>query len=604
MKKYIHLIINFLKQNKIYFIVALFIIIMLIGINIEKLEMPVLKLITDSPSNETTPTFNFTNLKKEGIVKLYFLANCNGPSQEINITATRMDIVLSSPLSTYGTLYFSAKQIDASNNESDCSKTIEYTLLGNCSEKIFAASDSSEPITDNRLSCSLPYAKNNTSFFGTCQGASNDCFFRKEGVNREKICIEIEGSCQYSCSNNVWKKINNDCRQAIITREPAIQYAKQIALGEHSCALLSDGTVKCWGRNSSNQLGATGKDTCGYRKIGYECSKIPLAVSGLTNVIQIDAGTNHTCALLNDKTVKCWGANNTEQLGDVDKENRKVPALVSGLNNVRQIALGSAHTCALLDDDPSTFDNEAGKVKCWGYNLLGQLGDGSRDSSAAPVFVSDLNNVRQISLGFSDTCALLNDDPSTPDNEAGKVKCWGFSTINFGDTPVFVSGLSNVSKIDLGDDFACVILNNKTTKCWGLNTLGELGDGSSVEVSVKPVNVFRLKNVEQIALGEITACALLSNGRVKCWGGNLMGAVGDGSTKNRKTPVLVSNLTNVNQISAGQGHMCALLNDSTVKCWGENSDKQLGVSTTIKCSKAFPCSRRPILNPAFPAKVF
>ncbi len=177
--------------------------------------------------------------------------------------------------------------------------------------------------------------------------------------------------------------------------------AIQVSTGsDHVCALLSDGTVQCWGDNSVGQLG-----------IGSTGSPQPsagIAVNlGLT-ALQVSTGEHHSCALLADTTVKCWGHNNVSQLGDTTTSNRSSPVLVSGLSGVTRIRTGMDHTCALIS---------GGLVKCWGTGNSGQIGDGARLRRSAPVSVINLDNpISQIYAGHKHTCAL---------SAAGGVKCWG-----------------------------------------------------------------------------------------------------------------------------------------------------------------------------------
>ena len=404
----------------------------------------------------------------------------------------------------------------------------------------------------------------------------------------------------------------------------------QIALGNsHTCALINDGTVKCWGYNFSGQLG---DGTSGYGGANFndEDRNVPTAVSNLTNVTQISLRSAHACALINDGTVKCWGYNSSGQLGDgtsglddddadYNDENRNVPTAVSNLTNVTQIAVGGEHTCALLGDNPLTSDiNEEGTVKCWGSNRYGQLGVGTNGTNAnkdTPTIVPNLTNVTQISLGNVHTCVLLGDNLLTSDiNEEGTVKCWGYNYYGqLGDgtsgsdanknTPTVVPDLTNVSKVFLGDFNTCALFSDGAVKCWGGNDNGQLGDGTNANKNT-PTIVPNLTNVTQISLGNDHVCALLIDDAVKCWGGNYDGQLGDGTSgreASKSTPTIAPDLTNVSQISLGGNHTCALLGDNTltsdineegtVKCWGYNSDGQLGDGTSgSNASKSTPVS--------------
>jgi alpha-tubulin suppressor-like RCC1 family protein len=338
-----------------------------------------------------------------------------------------------------------------------------------------------------------------------------------------------------------------------------------IAAGlNHNAALLSDGTVECWGDNTFAALGdgtSTGPETCAN---GNPCAMTPVPVSGLTGATAVTAGLGHACALLSGGTVECWGYNEYGELGDGMSKGPQTcvvgscsttPVAVSGLSGVTAIAAGYDHTCALLP---------GGTVACWGDSEQGELGDGA----AGPG-----------------TCTAMQ----------------ACST-----TPVAVSGLSGVTAIAAGGKHTCALLSGGTVKCWGDNDYGELGDGT-IDQSATPVAVSGLTGAIAIAAGAEQTCALLSDGTVVCWGDNSYGELGDGTwtgPQNCKyypcsmTPAPVTGLTAVTAIAAGGLQTCALLSGGDVECWGANTQGQLGDDTSAgpqTCMNGLACSTTPVV---------
>jgi alpha-tubulin suppressor-like RCC1 family protein len=372
--------------------------------------------------------------------------------------------------------------------------------------------------------------------------------------------------------------------------------ATQISAGGfQTCALRSDGTVECWGSDSSGQLGNGNPLTN---------SSTPVIVSGLTNVTQIAAGKYHTCARRNDGTVWCWGENAYGQLGNNSTTDSSTPVEVRGvggtgyLTGVTEIDADGQFTCALIND---------GTVRCWGHDQAGQLGTGSTNNNAivTPQTVvgvgghGTLGNVTHITVGANHACALIS---------GGGVDCWGLNdhgqlgrgNTTDSSTPVQVEGpggtgyLAGVTQISGGRMHVCVLRSDSTVYCWGRNETGELGDGTTTNRSF-PVQAGDITTATSVSSGEYHSCARLQDGTAQCWGAAAFGQVGDGTTANTSTPATVIGpggfgvLSGVAAISAGGGdvsettdweHSCALTTDQTVVCWGQNNYGQLGDGTT------------------------
>ena len=343
--------------------------------------------------------------------------------------------------------------------------------------------------------------------------------------------------------------------------------ARSIAAGGyHTCAVTTAGGAKCWGDNNSGELG-NGSNTK---------SPVPVDVTGLIGgVAAVAAGLAHNCAVTSAGGVKCWGAGQAGQLGNGSYAGSPFPVDVTGLTSGVAIAAGDWHTCALTG---------AGGVKCWGSNSQGQLGIGSSDPprSYVPLDVSGLTSgVVGIAAGGTSTCALLN---------TGGVQCWGangsgqLGNGNYTDSyrPVDVSGLtSGAASVAVGGLSVCALASTGGLKCWGSNAFGELGIGSFDPLkSNVPLDNRLTYGVTSVAGGFRHICALNSPGGAKtwCWGSNIEGQLGIGTfPPNGKAPLDVPGAGGAVAITGGYDHTCALMSSPhAAKCWGRGLEGQLG----------------------------
>jgi alpha-tubulin suppressor-like RCC1 family protein len=339
---------------------------------------------------------------------------------------------------------------------------------------------------------------------------------------------------------------------------------------DHSCVLTSEGRVLCWGRNRYGQLGD-----------GTFSDRVtPREVAGLgAGNLAVGAGMGRTCAITPSRGVKCWGYNGSGQLGDGTVTTSPIPVEVVGLgapaNAVAAIASGSNAVCALM---------ASGGAKCWGHNGTGALGDGTTVHRITPVDVPALGTgILALSMGGDTSCAIL---------EGGALKCWGDNTsgsIGDGTTerrllPVDVAGMaSGVQFVDVGEFATCATTTGGKAWCWGSNYFGTLGNGTYWD-SYVPTQVSGLDSgTLQVSIGNSQACALMTGNTVKCWGNNATGQVGDGSLYTRFWPVDVAWLPpGSTAVSTARHHSCAITALGGVKCWGYNGYGNLGDGTLTR----------------------
>ena len=299
-------------------------------------------------------------------------------------------------------------------------------------------------------------------------------------------------------------------------------------------------------------------------------------VAGLTNdVAAVSVGGAHTCALTTTGGLRCWGSNSEGELGDGTTTNRIMPVNVAGLaSSVAAVSAGSSHTCAVTT---------TGGLRCWGINSEGQLGDGTTTDRITPVNVAGLTSgVAAVSAGFRHTCAVTT---------IGGLMCWGDNSAGqLGDgtttdrnTPVNVAGLtSGVVAVSAGFRHTCAATATGGLQCWGSNSAGQLGDGTTRDRNM-PVNVAGLTSgVAEVSVGGAHTCALTTAEGLRCWGVNDRGYLGDGTTFfQRREPVDVVGLTDgVAAVSAGVWHTCAVTAIGGLGCWGRGTEGWLGDGTT------------------------
>jgi alpha-tubulin suppressor-like RCC1 family protein len=370
---------------------------------------------------------------------------------------------------------------------------------------------------------------------------------------------------------------------------PLSPFPQAVALGSENSCMIADGTsVQCWGLNKNGEAGPwlpTGVNTDQHLK--PVCSNLPSEATGKA----IAAGTGHSCAILSDSSVWCWGFNDFGQLGPAAVDSatglplQKSSAVqVQGLPNGDppvQIVAGGSDTCVTL---------ASGTLWCWGSNQTGILGTGTADNLAHPIpsMVQNVQPVVQASIGplGSYMCAVLS---------PGFVSCWGtFNTSGvLGPQQVQLDGqlqpVSNAVFVSAGDNHSCLILRAVGSDpgglfCWGSNVEGQLGTGTATPTitnSGAAIKATAVPNqLSSVACGTSSTCALTGDGTVLCWGANDRGQVGIGNTsESQLNPVPV--FANAVALYSGWARVCAQPSSGPLSCWGA---EPIGNDTTSDSS--------------------
>lgn len=338
---------------------------------------------------------------------------------------------------------------------------------------------------------------------------------------------------------------------------------------EHSCAIGIDAQARCWGDNTFGQLGITP---------AAELSTLPLPVNAAPGMFATMAtGTNHTCALTSDGTPYCWGDGQIGQLGTGSSGagyRATSPVAVATAERFMSIAAGGSHTCAV------TFD---GRVFCWGRNATGQAGVGNTtfefDTPVATVAPPGVT-FKSVTTGLNHTCALSVD---------AVVYCWGSNgggqagigatTPPAVTTPTPVAGNLRFLSVEGGRaNTTCAVSIDNDAYCWGINNLGNVGDGTFV-LRASPTRVSTTLKFTQVDAGMNTTCGVASTGQAYCWGDSWYGGLGNGTWTSSPTPVAVSGGLLFKSIRAGNRHTCALALDGNGWCWGHDGNGVLGNGT-------------------------
>ena len=368
--------------------------------------------------------------------------------------------------------------------------------------------------------------------------------------------------------------------------DPLHQRAVALVAGAgHACALAASGEVSCWGNNDVGQLGYGHTDPIGDdESVGAHGA---VAVGG--PVASLAAGAEHTCAIMETGTIRCWGYggdlalgngnHHPDTVGDDESPAEMGDAIIYSNSPIVQLTAGDHHSC---------MRTELGAVKCWGDSPQGALGYGYGTKTGGWLGNVPIGgNVSFLVAGAEHTCAVV---------DGGKVRCWGESTaLGYGDTgnvgddeqitqlPALSLGEA-VTQLAAGARHTCALTASGAVRCWGQGLNGQLGYASSQSVATAwEAGIVNVGGAAvQIAAGRSHTCALSVQGSVHCWGEGSFGALGYGNIEDvgdDEMPAVAGVVElpePVSQIAAGDDFTCALLQSGAVQCWGSGRGGQLG----------------------------
>jgi len=399
-------------------------------------------------------------------------------------------------------------------------------------------------------------------------------------------------------------RVTTNGKQVSFTASATIVYNSLDAGDFHACGITPSNQAFCWGYNGDGQLG-TGSITD---------RNVPTAVATSLTFRQISGGKYHTCGITLAGVAYCWGQNVDGRLGTGNTLSSTSPVQVATSVTFDSVSSGIIHTCGL---------SRSGLVYCWGFNQEGEVGAyiGPPDSIIVrvPRPVSG-QAFRSVSTGGLHACAL--------DQNNGSAWCWGFNqsgqlghgTVDFGtlnntavykqprtaadvdpigytglpEAVIMPAGVSAFTSITSGYRHTCALTADGTAYCWGENASGQVGNGSTADVSV-PVAVQTANRFTQIAAGKTHTCAVATDGSVWCWGDNSNGKFGSSSTVSSSVPVrgaqIPGQALTFASVTAGEVLSCGITTAKAVYCWGNNDYGQLGNATntasTIPVKGAF-----------------
>jgi alpha-tubulin suppressor-like RCC1 family protein len=408
----------------------------------------------------------------------------------------------------------------------------------------------------------------------SCSGGGGACSQTVDNGTSISLTATASAGSAFGGWGGACSGTNPACTVMMNGNKSAVAYFRttQVATGAfHTCAMKVDGTVKCWGRNNEGQLGRGTTQNVN--------NDFPAAVTFAGSVVAIAAGAYHSCALLAGGTIQCWGRNDELQVGDASgaspisaPTNTRSFATVPALG----IAAGGYHSCALMSD---------GTVMCWGDNRYKQSTTGAYASTHTAQPVTGVTGATAVTAGAYHTCALVggggavcwgyNNDGQTGTTASSSNTVAISATQIDAATGAGMNGLAN-----FGGWHSCAVLTTGAVSCWGFNGFGALGNGSTGPTPLGvPITASLVGVASAVASGGFHTCAIAA-GLVSCWGANDSAQLGRAAIGGSMPipGVVVGALPPAVSVDAGGYHTCAVFSGGTddVRCWGRNIEGQVG----------------------------
>lgn len=446
-----------------------------------------------------------------------------------------------------------------------------------------------------------------TTETGGCTALGCDCDGSEGSCDPGLVCLN--GSCAEPVCGNAITEGAEQCDDGNAVEgdgcDPDCTYTEVLYVDssyQNVCVLIEGGRVRCWGKNNLGQLGYGHTDDIGDDETPAEVGDVMLPEPG----VELTMGDSHSCVLLADDAVRCWGQGscgklgygNTNNIGDDEFPLSIIDVPIGGA--ALEVDAGGSQTCARLAD---------GKLRCWGCGSGGQLGYGNLNNigdDEPPVNAGDVpvgGAVIAQATGIGHTCAILANGAIRcwGSGFSGQLGYGNTNSIGDNETP---ASAGNVPALPIGlppgtqatalalGFMSCALYETGDVLCWGPNSAGELGQGNTNQIGDNefPATLPAIDlggTAVAISAGDNFVCALLDTQEAICWGANHDGQLGQGNTNHvgdDETPASVGPIDlggPVKQVDAGGTQACAILESNEVYCWGSNFDGQLGYGNTV-----------------------